>query len=78
MNNLKIIPARTRWTYKDNSNHNTRSLPDSIQFDLELEEGKVTLNLNKQPERSMKTPLIMTKLDERSIWKPSEEEVSSH
>lgn len=74
MDILKIIVVTTRWTHNDNK---TKTLPDFIQFDLELESGKITLNLTKQSADSIKLPLIMTQLEfQRSVWKPSKNEVS--
>ena len=64
----------TRWTYKDDKGKNAKSLPDHIQIDLELEGGKLTMNLIKSSVKS--SPLIMTQFEgRRSVWKPSDDEV---
>ena len=60
-----------------NKNSNTKSLPDFIQLDIEFESDKVTLNLIKRSLASLKTPSIITQFEgQRSVWKPSDEEVS--
>ena len=71
---VEDIIVNTRWAYKDDKGKNAKSLPDYIQIDLELEDGKLTMNLIKS---SVKSPLIMTQFEgRRSVWKPSDDEVS--
>ena len=70
-----MIAVNTRWIYNDNKNSNTKSLPDSIQMDIDLETGKITLNLTRHETNS---PLIMTQLEgQREFWKPPEDEVNT-
>ena len=62
---MDIVAVKPRWIYNDNK-HNPNSLPDSIEFDLELESGKITLNLIKQSTESIEPPLIITDLKGQS------------
>ena len=80
MIDLKSIAVKPRWIYS-NKNSNKRSLPDLIEFDLELESDNITLNLLKQSTESNKPPLIITESEGQSskfkVWKHHENEVSS-
>lgn len=74
---MKINAVNTQWSYTNNKNSKTELLPDSIQFDLELERGRITLNLMKQSSESLKTLNIISQFQgQRSVWQPSEDEVS--
>ena len=77
MIDLKSIAVKTRWIY-NNKNNKAKSLPDIIEFDLELESGKITLNLLKQSTGLTKPPLIIAESEgQSSLWKQPEDEVSN-
>lgn len=70
-----LIAVKPRWLYnEDSKDSNTASLPDSIELDLELQSGKITLNLIKQSRNPIKPPLIITESEgQSSIWRQSEQ-----
>lgn len=73
---LNIIAVKPRWVYNNNNadNSKTRSLPDFIEFDLQLGSGKITLNLTKQSAESAGPLLTITQsVGQSSIWKHREE-----
>ena len=77
---MKTIAVKPRWIYNKNNNNgnsSARSLPDFIEFDIELESGKITLNLEQSTE-SIKPPMIITESEgQSSIWKQPKDEVSN-